>query len=79
MYSPENYDKFLSTLDSSIGEMLDEGWADKNPPTSWGHCLLCQVKGDMVNMFFCFNCGIVFHPNCMDKDTDPMNDACLTK
>ena len=54
----------------------------KQEPSNWMETLpLMSGEGDMVDMFFCFcfNCGIVIHPNCMDKNVDLVNDARLSK
>ena len=79
MFSPKNNEEFLSTLDPSIRKILMEGWVDRVPPPGWGQCCLCAVKGDMVDMFFCYKCGTAVHPNCIDTYADPVNDARLTK
>ena len=79
MFSPRDLEEVLSILDTSIREMCMNEWEDRNPPTGWGHCGLCQVKGDMMDIFFYFHCGIPVHPNCIDKNADPVNDARLTK
>jgi hypothetical protein len=72
-------EEFLSTLTPSIRKLLMEGWVDRVPPPEWGQCGLCAVKGDMVDMFFCWKCGTAVHPNCIDPSADPVNDARLTK
>jgi hypothetical protein len=78
LFSPKNNKEFLSTLDPSIRKMLMEGWVDRVPPPGWGQCCLCELKGDMVDMFFCYKCGKAVHPNCMDPHADLLNDARLT-
>ena len=75
----QSNEEFLSTLTPSMQKFLMDRWVDRVPPPGWGQCGLCAVKGDMVDMFFCWKCGTAVHPNCIDTYADPVNDARLTK